>query len=160
MKNINFNDADHLLSWTGIADALEAGHKLPKADIGDLLLQKSGNSLLNRGAWIEGLGMLLKSMSIFPQNTDLPSVQGAALLFDGETGTVNSVVDGILLTKWKTAGDSVLGARLLAAPEPKNLLVVGAGTVALSLFQAYSEVFPSLQKFTLWNRTRPLAYRT
>lgn len=153
MDNISFQDADHLLSWTDIADALEAGHKLKKADIGDLLLQNSGNSLLNRGAWIEGLGMLLKSMSIFPQSIDLPSVQGAALLFDGETGAVNSVIDGILVTKWKTAGDSVLGARLLAAPNPANLLVVGAGTVAKSLFQAYHEVFPSLKKFTLWNRT-------
>lgn len=157
MNNINFNDADHLLSWTGIADALEAGHKLPKADIGDLLLQNSGNSLLNRGAWIEGLGMLLKSMSIFPQNIDLPSVQGAALLFDEKTGAVNSVIDGILVTKWKTAGDSVLGARLLAAPNPTSLLVVGAGTVAKSLFQAYREVFPSLKNFTLWNRTSPRA---
>lgn len=153
MDNISFEEADHLLSWTGIADALEAGHKLPKANIGDLLLENSGNSLLNRGAWIEGLGMLLKSMSIFPQNIDLPSVQGSALLFDGETGAVNSVIDGILVTKWKTAGDSVLGARLLAAPDPANLLVMGAGTVAKSLFQAYHEVFPSLKKFTLWNRT-------
>ena len=157
MENISFNDADHLLSWTGIADALEAGHQLPKADIGDLLLENSGNSLLIRGAWIDGLGMLLKSMSIFPQNIDLPSVQGAALLFDGKTGAVNSVIDGILVTKWKTAGDSVLGARLLAAPEPKNLLIVGAGTVAKSLFQAYQEIFPSLTKFTLWNRTKQRA---
>lgn len=153
MDNISFNDADHLLSWIGVSDALEAGHRLKKAGIGDLLLQNSGNSLLNRGAWIEGLGMLLKSMSIFPQNIDIPSVQGAALLFDGETGAVNSVIDGILVTKWKTAGDSVLGAKLLAVSQPTNLLVAGAGTVAKTLFQAYQEVFPSLNKFTLWNRT-------
>ncbi|MFK5978672.1 MAG: ornithine cyclodeaminase [Rhizobiaceae bacterium] len=153
MDSISFQDANHLLSWRGVADALEAGHRLKKAEIGDLILENSGNSLLNRGAWIEDLGMLLKSMSIFPQNIDLPSIQGAALLFDGKTGAVNSVIDGILVTKWKTAGDSVLGARLLAAPAPTNLLIVGAGTVAKSLFQAYHEVFPSLKKFTLWNRT-------
>ena len=153
MKNISFHDADHLLSWTGIANAIKAGHKLPKADIGDLLLENSGRSLLNRGAWIDGLGMLLKSMSIFPENTDRPTVQGAALLFDGNTGSPTAVIDGVLLTKWKTAGDSVLAARILAPSNPTSLLVVGAGTVANSLFHAYLEIFPSLNKLTIWNRS-------
>ena len=39
-------------------------------------------------------------------------------------------------TEWKTAGDSVLGARLLAPPEPKTLLILGAGVVARSLIDS------------------------
>ena len=68
MRTITFEEADPLLSWNSIADALHSGHQLPKAQIGDLLLQVEPNAMLNRGAWIPGLGMVLKSMSVFPQN--------------------------------------------------------------------------------------------
>ena len=80
MRTISFEEADPLLNWTMIADALEAGHGLEKAKVGDLLLQSEPNALLSRGAWINGLGMALKSMSVFPENAKraepLPSKNG------------------------------------------------------------------------------------
>ncbi len=163
MRTITFDEADPLLSWISIADALHAGHQLPKAEIGDLLLQFEPNALLSRGAWIPGLGMALKSMSVFPQNVSanspLPSIQGGVLLFDDRNGSLMAVIDGILVTKWKTAGDSVLGAKLLANPQPKTHLMVGAGTVAASIVNAYQEVFPSIERFIIYNRTTSNAYR-
>ena len=162
MRTITFEEADPLLSWKAIADALHRGHQLPKAQIGDLLLQVEPNAMLNRGAWIPGLGMVLKSMSVFPQNgaanPPLPSVQGGVLLFDDSNGSLLAAIDGILVTKWKTAGDSVLAAKLLANPTPKTHLMVGAGTVAASTIDAYREVFPSIDRFIVYNRTRSNAY--
>ncbi len=161
MKIISWDDADHLLNWTKTADALQAGHSLPKASVGDLLLQESDDSLLSRGAWISGLGMALKSVSIFPANVSksppLPSIQGGVLLFDATNGSLKAVLDGVLVTKWKTAGDSVLGARLLARPNPKSHLMIGAGTVAHTIIDAYAEIFPSITDFTIWNRSRDKA---
>lgn len=161
MQNIGFEDIDHKLTWTAIADALQAGHRLDKAQVGDLLLRDAERALLNRGAWIKGLGLALKSMSVFPENNHrkppLPSIHGAMLLFDEETGQVKAVLDGVLVTKWKTAGDSVLGARLLARPDSRRLLVVGAGTVARTLFSAYREIFPGLDSLSIWNRNRAKA---
>ena len=157
MRVIGFGDADHLLGWSAVADALADGHKLPAAEIGDLLLTKTGRSLLNRGAWIEGLGIAMKSVTVFPQNNamtpPIPSIQGGMLLFDEATGAPVALIDGILVTKWKTAGDSVLGARLLARPNSKTLLICGAGTVARTLVDAYREVFPALECIRIWNRT-------
>lgn len=153
MRTISFEEADPLLSWTRIADAIHAGHHLPRAKIGDLLLQQAPNALLSRGAWISGLGMALKSMSVFPENRTLPSIQGGVLLFDDENGALKAVIDGILITKWKTAGDSVLGARLLANPTAKTHLMVGAGTVAETILEAYHEVFPGIERFIVYNRT-------
>jgi len=162
MRLITFQEADPLLNWTMIADAIEAGHHLPKANVGDMLLQSAPNALLSRGAWIEGLGLALKSMSVFPENTTLdpplPSIHGGVLLFEEKHGTLKAVIDGILVTKWKTAGDSVLGARLLANPEPRTHLTVGAGTVAASVIEAYREVFPSIETFLVYNRTSQRAY--
>ncbi|MFT6558887.1 ornithine cyclodeaminase family protein [Sneathiella sp.] len=157
MQFISFDAADSRLSWKETADALYAGHKLEKAEIGDLLLSKGDRSLLSRGAWIDGVGLALKSVTVFPENTQKqppePSIQGAMLLFDSSSGALTAIVDGPLVTKWKTAGDSVLGARLLAADDPKSYLVVGAGTVAKTLLQAYREVFPSIETFTIWARS-------
>lgn len=162
MKFISFDEADPLLNWSSVADAMQTGHALPKAEIGDLLLQSSPNALLTRGAWIDGLGMAIKSMSVFPENTglspELPTIQGGVLLFEGKTGGLKAVIDGILVTKWKTAGDSVLGARLLANPEPKTHLMVGAGTVAASIIDAYHAVFPSIDRFIIYNRTQERAH--
>ena len=156
MQFISFEDADPMLNWTETANAIEQGHKYGKAEIGDLLLSKADKSLLSRGAWIEGVGIALKSVTVFPENASKtpsePSVQGAMLVFDSENGALQSVIDGPLVTKWKTAGDSVLGARLLARADAKSYLVIGAGTVAKSLLQAYREIFPGLEAFTIWNR--------
>ncbi len=163
MRTITFEEADPLLTWNLVSDALHAGHQLAKAEIGDLLLQVEPNALLNRGAWIPGLGMALKSMSVFPQNVSanprLPSVQGGVLLFDDKNGSLIAMIDGVLVTKWKTAGDSVLGAKLLANPLPKTHLVVGAGTVAASVIDAYSEVFPCIDRFIICNRSISNAHK-
>ncbi|MEH6721386.1 MAG: ornithine cyclodeaminase [Aurantimonas endophytica] len=157
MRVISFADADRLLTWTMVADAIEAGHRLPAPEIGDMLLSSDGKSLLNRAAWISGLGIALKSVTVYPDNPrkdpPLPTVQGSVLVFDEASGAPVALVDGILVTKWKTAGDSVLGARLLARPDSRKLVICGAGTLARSLVAAYREVFPGLEEIRIWNRT-------
>jgi len=163
MRTITFEEADPHLTWNAVSDALHTGHQLAKAEIGDVLLQVEPNALLNRAAWIPRLGMALKSMSVFPQNglanPPLPSIQGGVLLFDDKNGSLMAMIDGVLVTKWKTAGDSVLGAKLLANPLPKTHLMVGVGTVALSVIDAYREVFPSIDRFIVYNRTVSNAYK-
>ena len=60
------------------------------------------------------------------------------------------------MTKWKTAGDSLLSASRLARKDATEFLLVGAGAVARSMVQAYSSVFPNA-RFTVWSRTRDSA---
>ena len=79
-------------------------------------------------------------------------VNGGVSLFDDETGTLAAIVDFHLVTKWKTAGDSLLAARRLARPDSENILIVGAGTQGRALHAAYSAAFPNA-RFTVWNRT-------
>ena len=146
-----------LLDWLALADALADGHRRPPAQIEDVLLERGDDKLLSRAAWIEGLGIGVKSVTIFPGNParDLPSVQGAMLVYDDVTGVIEAVIDNALITKWKTAGDSLLGARLLARRTARKLLIIGAGTVAASLIEAYSSLIPDLEP-TVWAR-RPEA---
>lgn len=152
---IRAQDVEHLLDWNDLADALFAGHRMAKPEISDQFLHRGDDTLLSRAAWIDGVGVAVKSVTVMPDNASrgVPSVNGAMLLFEDKTGQVEAVIDSALVTKWKTAGDSVLGARLLARPDSKRLLIVGAGTVAKSLIAAYRAVFPGIE-VSVWNRTR------
>lgn len=164
---INAAGVEHLLNWKGVCTAMIEGHRKGRADIDDILFRHGEDALLSRAAWIRGLGIAVKSATIFPGNGTrtpaLPSIHALVSLFDDETGVPVALLDGTLVTKWKTAGDSVLGASLLARPESRVLLIIGAGTVAASLAEAYPEIFPGLEKVLIWNRTaqkaRDLAMR-
>ncbi|WP_028955438.1 ornithine cyclodeaminase family protein [Sulfitobacter sp. 20_GPM-1509m] len=152
---IPFAEGEALLDWIGLTDALAAGHDLPRAEIGDTFLYRDPDTLLNRSAWIDGLGIAVKSATIFPGNpaNNKPMVNGGVTLYSDTDGTLEAIVDFHLVTKWKTAGDSLTAARRLARPDSENILIVGAGTVGHSLHAAYSAAFPDA-RFTVWNRTR------
>ena len=153
-------EAEVHLDWLALCDAIEAGHALPRADIGDTFLYRGKDTLLSRAAWIDGLGQLVKTATIFPGNAaaDKPTINGSAALYDDANGILAAIVDFHLLTKWKTAGDSLCAARRLARPDAETILIVGAGTVAQSLRVAYGAAFPNA-RFHVWNRTAAGAER-
>ena len=148
-------EAEPLLDWIALTDALAAGHDLPKAEIGDTFLYRDPDTLLSRAAWINGLGMAVKTATVFPGNPaqGRPVVNGGVTLHADDTGMLEAIVDFHLVTKWKTAGDSLLAARRLARPDSREILIVGAGNQGRALHAAYSAAFPGAQ-FTVWNRTR------
>ncbi|MCZ8154326.1 MAG: ornithine cyclodeaminase [Rhodobacteraceae bacterium] len=151
-------EAERKLSWEGLLAAFEAGHRLPKPDIKDLFVYRGGDTILDRATWIDGLGALVKVATVVPGNVarGKPTVNGAVTLFDDVTGELTGLVDFHLVTKWKTAGDSLLAARRLARKEARRFLLVGAGKVAQSMTEAYRSVFPEAE-FTVWSRSRASA---
>lgn len=151
-------EAERVLTWAGLLAAFEAGHRLPKPDIKDLFVYRGGDTILDRATWIDGLGALVKVATVVPGNVarGKPTVNGAVTLFDDVTGELTGLVDFHLVTKWKTAGDSLLAARRLARPDARRFLLVGAGKVAQSMVDAYRSVFPQAE-FTVWSRSRASA---
>lgn len=153
-------EAGRLLDWIALTEALEAGHRLPRADVVDGLLYRGGDTLLNRAAWIDGLGQLVKCATVFPGNAALgrPTINGAVTLYADRTGELEAVLDFHLVTRWKTAGDSLLAARRLARQESRDFLLVGAGNVAASMVSAYRAAFPEA-RFAVWARDPAAAAR-
>lgn len=152
---IPFAQGEALLDWIDLTEALAHGHTRPKADIGDTFLYRDPDTLLSRAAWIDGLGMAVKTATVFPKNPakNKPVVNGGLNLYADADGTLEAIIDFHLVTKWKTAGDSLLAARRLARPDSKGILIVGAGNQGRALHAAYSAAFPDA-RFTIWNRTR------
>ena len=147
-------EAEARLTWAGLTAALLAGHRRPKAEIGDTFLYRGGDTLLTRSAWIDGMGVAVKSATVFPGNPaqGRPVVNGAVNLYSDTTGELEAIVDFHLVTKWKTAGDSLLAASLLARKNAREILLVGAGNVARSMVQAYGSLFADA-RFSVWSRT-------
>lgn len=154
LKLISYDEGIKYLSWSDAVEALRAGHLLPRAEVGDVFLGPSKATLLNRSAYIAGLGYGVKAVTVFDENPKrgLRTVQGIMTVYSAETGAPMSLIDSRLVTELKTAADSVLGAKLLARPDSRHLLIIGAGTVAASLVRAYSEIFPKLEKIFIWTR--------
>ncbi|TDT73221.1 ornithine cyclodeaminase [Litoreibacter halocynthiae] len=155
---IGFEEGEAAISWAGLTNALAAGHTLPKAAIGDTFLYRDPDTLLSRSAWIDGLGVAVKSATIFPGNKAArrPAVNGSVSMFSDKTGELEALVDFHLVTKWKTAGDSLYAAKLLANPDPDTILVIGTGTVAGNMIDAYRSAFPHA-RFTVWGRNTEYA---
>lgn len=151
---ITRDDAAGRLDWNGAVRALRAGHALPRAEIRDTFLGPPEATMMTRSAFIEGLGYGAKPFTVVDANAarGLPTVQGAMLVFDKDDGHLRAVVESGLVTGWKTTADSVLGASLLARPDSRHLLVVGAGAVAASLVRAYRAVMPGIDRVTVWAR--------
>lgn len=151
---IPFAEGEVGLDWLALTRAMVAGHLKPKAQIKDVLLYRGADTLLNRSAWIDGMGIAVKAGAIYPGNLakGKPTVNGAVNLFSDADGALEAILDFHLVTKWKTAGDSLLAATRLARKDSRKILIVGAGTVGRSLLRAYSAAFPDA-RFSIWNRS-------
>ncbi|MCI5096818.1 MAG: NAD(P)-binding domain-containing protein [Rhodobacteraceae bacterium] len=161
IPNISFEEGEKVLDWISFTQALAEGHALAKAEIDDTFLYRGDDTLLSRSAWIDGMGIAVKTATIFPGNPQrgTPMINGAVCLYDDHGGTLAALLDFHLVTKWKTAGDSLLGALRLANPDSREVLIVGAGTVAASLIEAFGAGFPRAQ-IRIWNRTTSKAEAT
>ncbi|GAO39090.1 putative ornithine cyclodeaminase [Sphingomonas changbaiensis NBRC 104936] len=95
----------------------------------------------------------LKLNGNFPGNADrgLPTIQGAILLCDGETGALLAIMDSIEVTLRRTAAATALAARHLARPDSRTLLVCGCGAQGRAQLRALREVLP-LAQCLAWDR--------
>jgi ornithine cyclodeaminase/alanine dehydrogenase-like protein (mu-crystallin family) len=91
----------------------------------------------------------LKLNGNFPGNPakGLPTIQGAILLSDGDSGSLLAVMDSIEVTLRRTAAASALAARYLARPDSQTILMCGCGDQAMAQFEALKDLFPLTQGY-------------
>jgi len=162
MRMIDAAEVRRLLTFPLLVEALEAAHRRPRMEAQDTFMGSESALYFIRNAVDTGRFMASKLITSFPANLaggELPAVQAVVVLFDGGNGRPLAVIDGTELTYWRTAADSALGAKLLSRPDPRTMLVVGAGEMAPRLVAAHRAVRPSLARVLVWNRTAERAGR-
>jgi alanine dehydrogenase len=85
-----------------------------------------------------------KLVSVFPQNTTLPTHQAVIAAFDPQTGEPTAFLDGTAITALRTAAGSALATRLLARADATTLAILGTGVQA----RAHAEALPRVRAFT------------
>lgn len=158
MKMIDADTVHSCISYPDLVDGLIQMHREEPCSLKDVLLGEGDNSasdnfLFVRSAIHPGRTLAVKMATIFPGNTDRPSIQATVVLFDGKNGTPIGVVDGNAITHRKTAADSALGSKLLSREDSASFLMVGAGSMAEHLIRAHLSVRPGLQTLKIWNRS-------
>ena len=160
MRVITAEEIDRTLTYPALIEELRAAFR---ADIKAPVRHHHaiGNAtLLLMPAWSggnEGAEPFLgtKIVTVFPDNGKIskPAVLGSYILMSGATGEPLAVMDGTVLTRWRTACASALAASYLAREDASHLVMIGAGALAPHLVRAHASVRP-IKKVTIWNRTR------
>jgi ornithine cyclodeaminase/alanine dehydrogenase-like protein (mu-crystallin family) len=166
VRVIGADDIGRLLTYPALIDALAQAFRddivVPVRHHHTIAQPGADATLLLMPAWTAtGQNFIgCKLVTVFPDNAKAgrPSLYGTYLLASGETGEPLAVMDGRVLTAWRTAAASALAARHLARADAAHLVMVGAGALAPHLVCAHACVRP-IETVTLWNRTRARAER-
>lgn len=106
-----------------------------------------------RGAGVYGL----KVVSWFGDNPDkgLPALFGTSLVFDLATGEPKALANAGPITDYRTGAAAAIGAKYLARPDAKTLLLCGCGALAPYLVSAALFALPGLERVLLANPKSP-----
>jgi len=146
---LNETEVRRLLDPDALLDALAEGFRAQSSGLVDAP-KRNGVSVPNTGfllampAYQQGREVTIKLVSVFHDNKRLgiPSHQALICLFDPETGTPISFMDGTYITALRTAGAAALSTRLLARTDTRVLAIVGAGVQGNSHLKMLSRVRP------------------
>ena len=83
-----------------------------------------------------------KLVTFYPENRGVPTHHALIALFRPETGEPIAVMDGRLITEFRTAAVSAIATDLLARREATTLCLLGAGVQAASHLEALRLVRP------------------
>lgn len=96
-------------------------------------------------------------MSWFGANSEkaLPALFGTSLLFDLATGAPKALLNAGPITDFRTGAAGALGAKYLARPDSRTLLMTGTGALAPYLVAATLYLLPQLETVLLVNPHHP-----
>lgn len=161
MRVIDGNGIAAALEFPGLIEALReafrADIEIPERHHHYIARPDEEATILIMPAWTRGgaeafLG--IKVITIFPANLakGIPSLTGSYMLLSGETGLPLAMMDGGMLTRFRTAAASALAASYLARENARRHLIIGAGALSPLFARAHACVRP-IEESVIWNRT-------
>lgn len=159
------NDIQGIINMREVIDAVERAHALHAKGKAEqpvratVKLPGTSNAILPMAATIPDESAAgIKLLSIFPSNREkaIPVLNAVVVLVDSETGRCDAVLEGGLLTAYRTAAASAVATKHMSRPESKVLGLIGAGLEARTHLKAIAEV-RSIETVLVWSRSRQTA---
>jgi len=101
-----------------------------------------------------GREVVIKMVGYHPANPvdyNLPTILSTVSCYDTRTGSLTGLMDGVLLTAFRTGAASAVASRYLAHPGSKVLGIMGCGAQAVAQLHALSRVF-DLEKVLIYDK--------
>lgn len=132
-----------------VAKAKDRLHTAPKS----VLRPSDGRYLMSTLAAGDPGLVVVKQVSVCPGNAErgLPTINGAILVLDGETGLLRAILGANWVTAFRTAALSAVAASRLANPEARTLALIGSGAQARSHLVVFADAF-SLRRVSVLGR--------
>jgi ornithine cyclodeaminase/alanine dehydrogenase-like protein (mu-crystallin family) len=86
----------------------------------------------------------IKVVGYHPQNPislNLPTIISTISVYDTTNGHLDGLIDGTLVTAFRTGAASAIASRLMAHPETETVGLIGCGAHALTQLHALSRIF-------------------
>lgn len=115
-------------------------------------LGKDSGTMLLMPSWSNEKYMGVKMVNVFPQNKNIPSINGLYVLMSKETGEILAQYDGLSLTCKRTASVSALAAKILAPQRMKIMLMIGTGNMSVELIRAHHRI-QQFSSIYIWGRS-------
>jgi ornithine cyclodeaminase len=164
MRVVGADEIERILTYPDLVDTLReafrAGITVPPRHHHHIPRDGGEATFILMPAWDDSAAghIGVKIVSVFPDNArrGLPSVMGAYILLAGDSGEPLAVLDGRVLTLWRTAAASALTATYLARDDARRMVMIGAGALAPRLIAAHAAMRP-IAEVAIWNRSRAAA---
>lgn len=154
---INSTDIIKLLDYKSLIKEIKNTFKkadfCPAREIYDIdnIINKS--QFLLMPAFIKNKYYGVKLLNVFPNNPakGMDRVKALYVLFDKNNGNVRAIIDGTVLTKYRTAAMSALASQYLSNKNSSNLLIIGTGSLVPYMISAHTKVRP-IKNVYIWGR--------
>jgi len=150
VRVLNMKEVKQILSMSNVLGLVEKAFKerglkhvqMPPKSY--LFFQKFSGDLRVMPAYLERLDEVgVKLVSVHPGNPSkygLPTVLATIVLFDPETGTLISLMDGTRITAMRTAAASGVAVKYLARKDARVLGIIGSGYQSTFQLDALNKV--------------------
>lgn len=101
-----------------------------------------------------GQEVMIKMVGYHPTNPNghkLPTILSTVSCYDTQTGHLSGLMDGVLLTAFRTGAASAVASRYLAHADSKVLGLIGCGAQSITQLHAISRVF-GLEKVLVYDK--------
>lgn len=159
---LNKSEVQSLLNMRDAIDSVEEGYKafcsgqVIQPDIVSVELPQYCGEMDIKAGYAHNTRMIsVKCASGFYENqrlSGLPNSMSTVLLFDGSSGFPLCIMDGSLITGYRTGAAGAVSAKLLARGDSKTVAVIGTGEQARMQARALKEVL-SFDTIRVWGRS-------
>jgi ornithine cyclodeaminase/alanine dehydrogenase len=159
------SDVLHLLEMRDVIDVVERAHaehasgrtiQPPRVS---LALPDTSTVILPMLAFLPTMSSAgLKLLANFPSNRErrIPVQNSVIVVLNTDTGRCTAVLEGGVITAYRTAAASAVATRHLARQDSSVLALVGAGRLARTHLEAIRIVRP-ISRVLVWSRSRETA---